>query len=207
MAVAKESHSPAGDHEDAARLRITTVLSANDLRAFLDDVERLYRINPLLDISKFEPFGQSGYHFVAHNHSNGSNIDVLLAVTAKDRGLDVAYSHGLKVATNFRVEAAPGGSHLFVTDVYGGCAGEEHRLRSEVDLSLNAWGRELHDYLKRWARWHRVALWRWYMRRVWQPMKPSGRRIVWMIWVVSVFEMIAASVMLVVWLVVRRVSA
>ena len=207
MAIAKESSSPAGEHEDAAWLRITTSLPADDLRAFLDDVERLYRINPLLDISKFEPFGQSRYHLVAHNHSNGSNIDILLAVTATDRGLDVAYSRGLKVATNFRVEAAPRGSHLFVTDVYGGCVGEERRLRSEVDLSLNAWGRELHDYLKRWARWHRVAPWRWYMRRVWQPMKPSGRRIVWIIWMVSAFEMIATSVLLAVWLVVRRVSA
>src|SRR5262245_18129499 len=130
MAIARESNSPAGEHEDAAWLRIATALPADDLRAFLDDVERLYRINPLLDISKFEASRQSRDRLVAHNHSNGSKIEVLLAVTATDRGRDVAYSRGLKVATNCRVEAARRGSHLFVTDVYGGCAGEERRLRS-----------------------------------------------------------------------------
>jgi hypothetical protein len=76
----------------------------------------------------------------------------------------------------------------------------------EVDLSLNAWGRRLHDYLKQWARWHRVAPWRWYIRRVWQPMKPSARRIVWRIWMVSAFEALAASLLLVIWLVVRQAS-
>jgi hypothetical protein len=38
-------------------------------------------------------------------------------------------------------------------------------------------------------------------------MKPSVRRIVWMIWMVSAFEALAASLLLVVWLVVRRASA
>jgi hypothetical protein len=58
MAVAEEAYSPAGAHEDAAYLRIAMSLPANDLRAFLDDVERLYRINPLLEISAFEPAGR-----------------------------------------------------------------------------------------------------------------------------------------------------
>jgi hypothetical protein len=57
-------------------------------------------------------------------------------------------STGILRATNFRVEAALGGSYLFVTDVYGGSSVEERHLRAgEVDLSLNAWGRGLHDYL------------------------------------------------------------
>jgi hypothetical protein len=207
MAIARDAYSPALQHEDAAWVHIVTSLSTNDLRAFLDDVERLYRINPLLEISAFEPSGPSRYRLVAHNLSNGRNADVLLAVTTTDAGMEVAYSDGLKQATHFRVEAAPGGSHLFVTDVYGGRPVEERRLRAdEVDLSLNAWGRGLHDYLKRWVRWHRFAPWRWYMRRVWQPMKPSARRVVWMIWMISLFEMVAASVLLVVWLAVRRSS-
>jgi hypothetical protein len=90
MAVTEEAYSPAGAHEDAAHLRIATSLPANDLRAVLDDVERLYRINPLLEISAFEPAGQARYHLVAHNYSNGNNADILLAVTAKETGLEIA---------------------------------------------------------------------------------------------------------------------
>jgi hypothetical protein len=208
MVIAQDTYSPALEHEDAAWVRIATSLSTNDLHAFLDDVERLYRINPHLEISAFEPSAQSRFRLVAYNHSNDRNVDVVLAVTTMDTGLEITYSDGLKRATNFRVEAALGGSHLFVTDVYGGSSVEERHLRAgEVDLSLNAWGRGLHDYLKRWARWHRFAPWRWYMRHVWQPMKPSARRVVWMIWMISLFEMVAASVLLAVWLAVRRSSA
>lgn len=81
MAVAEEAYSPAGAHEDAAYLRIAMSLPANDLRAFLDDVERLYRINPLLEISAFEPAGrrtqlferqQCRYPACRHGQGNGT---------------------------------------------------------------------------------------------------------------------------------------
>ena len=74
---------------------------------------------------------------------------------------------------------------------------DERRARAgEIDLSLNAWGRALHSYFGAWARWRWLGPWRWYMRRVWQPMKPSARRIVWMIWVISAFELFAIVVLL-----------
>ena len=70
-------------------------------------------------------------------------------------------------------------------------------------MSLNAWGRALHDYLAAWARWRRLAPWRWYMGRVWQPMTPSARRIVWMIWVISAFEVVALAALLAVWIMLK----
>ncbi len=30
--------------------------------------------------------------------------------------------------------------------------------------------------------------WRWYIRRVWVPMKPSARRIVWLLYLITVVE-------------------
>jgi hypothetical protein len=204
--AADQPISPAAAYDDAAWVRIATPLSVADLRLFLEDIERLYRINPLLDIAVFQPAGRGRYRLVAHNHSNGQDIEVGLAVAATDTGLEVTYEQGLKASTQFRVEATPHGSHLFVTDVYGGGSAEERRARAdEVDLSLNAWGRALHAYLQAWARWSWFAPWRWYMRRVWQPMKPSARRIVWMIWVISAFEVIAASVLLAIWVLARQV--
>jgi hypothetical protein len=198
---------PAVSHEDAAWVRIPTALTAADLRAFLDDVERLYRINPLLEIATFEPMEESRYRLAADNHSNGRRLDAVLAVTATDFALEIAYSVGLKTATHFRVETTPGGTHLVVTDIYGRGSDEERRARADdVDLSLNAWGRALHDYLRAWVRWKWLGPWRWYMRRVWQPMKPSARRVVWIIWVISAFEMLALVALMVIWAVVRQVS-
>jgi hypothetical protein len=206
-AVEPPDPPPAEPHEDAAWVRISTALTAADLRAFLDDVERLYRINPLLEIAAFETMGENRYRLAAHNHSNGQRVDAVLAVTAKDSALEVAHSLGLKSATHFCVEPGPGGAHLVVTDIYGGGSEEERRARAgEVDLSLNAWGRALHDYLEAWARWSWLAPWRWYMHRVWQPMKPSARRIVWMIWVISAFEVVALAALMAIWGVVRQAS-
>ena len=202
-----DPHPAAEPHEDAAWVQISTALTAADLRAFLDDVERLYRINPLLEIAAFEPMGEDRYRLAAHNHSNGQDIDVVLAATVKDSSLEIAHNVGLKSATHFRVEIAPGGAHLVVTDIYAGGSEEERRGRAgEVDLSLNAWGRALHDYLEVWVRWSWLAPWRWYMRRVWQPMKPSARRVVWMIWVISAFEVLALVALMAIWTVVRQIS-
>jgi hypothetical protein len=194
--------------EDAAWVRVATTLPAAELLAFVEDIERLYRINPLLEISAFEPAGHGRYRLIARNHSNGSDVDVLLTVTPKAGGIEIAYSHGLKTATHFRVESAHDGSHLFVTDIYGGGSEAERRARArEIDLSLNAWGRALHGYLRMWARWSWSRSWRWYMHRVWQPMKPSARRIVWMIWVISIFEVVAMVVLLAIWGIMRQASS
>lgn len=204
MTAAEQTQPPTGAHDDAAWVRIETSMSASGLRDFIDDVERLYRINPLLEITTFEPLGASRYRLVALNQSNDSSIDVALTVTQTDSAVEVAYGSGLKAATHFRVEAAPGGAHLVVTDIYGGGSADERRARAgEVDLSLNAWGRALHSYLGVWSRWRWLAPWRWYMRRVWQPMKPSARRIVWMILMISAFELFAIVVLLGVWVIVR----
>ena len=106
-------------HEDAAWVEITTALSVADLRGFLNDIERLYRINPLLEISAFEATGGSTYRFAAHNLSNGRQIDLVLAVTQSETAVEVRYSDGVKVSTSFRAEPAEGGARLLVTDVYG----------------------------------------------------------------------------------------
>ncbi|KAB2919225.1 MAG: hypothetical protein F9K29_06315 [Hyphomicrobiaceae bacterium] len=198
---------PAEPHEDAAWVRIATPLSPEQLRAFLSDVERLYHINPLLEISAFERAGRDRHRLIAHNHSNGQAINVVLAVAERGPTLEIAYSQGLKVATHFRAEPKPHGADLVVTDIYGGGSPEERHARSsEVDLSLNAWGRALHDYLKAWARWSWLPPWRWYMQRVWQPMKPSARRIVWMIWIISAFEVVALAALLAIWAALRQAS-
>ena len=59
----------------------------------------------------------------------------------------------------------------------------------EVDKSLVPWAKYLQQFLIIWHRWSRIGLWRWYMKRVWQPMKPMGRRITYILLWITVVEL------------------
>ncbi len=48
----------------------------------------------------------------------------------------------------------------------------------------------LHRYLRRWKRWSWLPGWKFYMRHVWQPMKPMARRISFILIVVTLAEFI-----------------
>lgn len=176
---------------DWASVTIETPLAPDTLRSFIDDVERLYRINPLLEIEVFAPLASDAYRLLARNLANGRDIDVEIDVVATEAGIEARYRRGLKSATSFRVAATGSSARLVVTESYAGSEEERSARVAEVDTSLNAWGRALHDYLRLWHRWSWLAPWRWYMTRVWQPMRPSARRVVYMIWVISLVELIA----------------
>lgn len=185
-----DAANPEAGGTDAAWVSIETSLAPVELLAFLADIERLFRINPLLEFVAFERTGCDRYRLEARNLSNDRDVAVAFTVRDAPDGICVDYADGLKSQTRFRIESAPDGSRLIVSDHYDAVPEAERRRRmAEVDLSLNAWGRALHDYLRRWARWRWLAPWRWYMARVWQPMRPSARRIVFMLWIISMFEL------------------
>jgi len=178
--------------KDAAWVTIETPFSAGELRAFLEDVERLYRINSLLVFEEWRQTGDNLYLLKAKNLSNGRRIETSLDVKPTDDGITVRYSHDLKTATTFRVDAQPGETaKLVVTDDYSGASLAEREARiDEVDKSLVQWGISLHHYLQQWKRWSQVPGWKFYMRRVWQPMKPMGRRIAFLLIVITLAEFV-----------------
>ena len=180
------------DSEDAAWVTIETPFDAAELRSFLDDVERLYRINSLLEFENWRQTGETRYRLRAKNLSNGWLLDTELDVEATGDGIAVRYSTGLKTATRFRVEPQPDGpAKLTVTDDYSGTSPDEREARiDEVDKSLVEWGRNLHRYLRQWKKWSWVPGWKFYMRRVWQPMKPMARRICFILIVVTAAEFV-----------------
>jgi hypothetical protein len=186
------TEDPSRDGEDAAWVTIETPFDAAELRSFLDDVERLYRINSLLVFEDWRQTGETGYRLRAKNLSNGRLLDTELDVEATSDGITVRYSEGLKAATRFRVEPQPDGSaKLIVTDDYSGTAPDEREARiDEVDKSLVEWGRNLHRYLHQWKKWSWAPGWKFYMRRVWQPMKPMARRICFILIVVTAAEFV-----------------
>lgn len=187
-----EAIAPPTDAQDAAWVAIATPLSPDQLVSFCQDVERLLRINPFLE---FESWRQTegGFHWRGRNISQQPAIefDLTLRVTPLKDGLRIDYEGGLKRSTTIRVEAeeSGSGSRLTIVDDYSGVSPEEQATRiNEVDRSLTTWGQDLWRYLQRWHRWSRIAPWRWYMQRVWQPMKPSARRITYMLLWITLVE-------------------
>ncbi|MEO5336443.1 MAG: hypothetical protein H7841_06070 [Magnetospirillum sp. WYHS-4] len=178
---------------DAARISVDTPLSPDELKV-LASPERLIRINPMLEIQTLEPDGADGLHLVARNLSNGHAIDTAIAVERDGDTVILRYDAGLKARTLLQIEAGPtGGGRLIVTDDYDALPESERAERApEVDRSLVPWGHALHGYFRLWRRWSWLGPWRWYMDRVWLNMTPSGRRIAYMLWAITAFEIAAA---------------
>ncbi len=180
------------DSEDAAWVTIETPFDPAELRMFLDDVERLYRINSLLVFEDWRQIGNNRYLLKARNLSNDRLLETELDVASTDVGITVRYSKGLRTATAFRVEPQPDNTaKLIITDDYAGTSLAEREARiDEVDKGLVQWGMSLHRYLRRWKRWSWLPGWKFYMHHVWQPMKPMARRISFILIVVTLAEFI-----------------
>lgn len=177
--------------EDAAWASINTPLSVDELTTFCGDVERLFRINPMLEFQHFKTLGAQRYAFSGRNISqeNPFEFDYTFAVTELPDGLQVDYDQGVKSRTIFKIEPAPKGAKLTITDYYERLPADQREQHlQEVDKSLLVWAKYLQSFLITWSRWSGIAPWRWYMRRIWQPMKPTARRITYALLWITVVE-------------------
>jgi hypothetical protein len=181
------------EQRDAAWVTVETPLPPAELLVFCrEDVERLFRINSLLRFDEWSRIGEHDHRVRLRNLGNDRKLETALHVDRLPDGLRVVYGDGLKTSTTFKVVPADGGAQLVVTDDYSGTPVEQRRARTdEVDNSLIQWGHDLHRYLARWSRWSRYSPWRWYMNRIWLPMTPAGRRVVFALVVISAIEFIA----------------
>ena len=62
----------------------------------------------------------------------------------------------------------------------------------------------MRKYCLRLKRYSRLPGWRWYIRRVWIPMKPSGRRIVWLLALISLVEFAFFCFVLLIWVIEKN---
>ena len=116
-------------------------------------------------------------------------FDFTLAVQMLPDGLQVHYVTGLKSATTFTIESSEYGSKLTIQENYQHLSQEEFaRHGDEVDRSLTTWAGDMQKFLITWKQWRWLGPWRWYMRHVWQRLKPSGRRITYMFWWITLVE-------------------
>jgi hypothetical protein len=177
--------------EDAAWASINTPLKIDELKTFCQDIERLFRINPMLEFSRWENLMDGKYRMAVTNISQEIpfELETELRVENQTEGITIHYSNGVKKKTVLKFEPSELGSKLTIIDDYAGLSEEERQIRlHEVDRSLTNWADYLQRFLVTWQRWSHFTLWRWYMRRVWQPMKPVGRRITYILLWITVVE-------------------
>jgi len=201
------TESSSNSAEDKAWATIQTTLRPEALREFCRDLERLYRINPYIEFRIWKETAPGQVHTEFRNLSNEKDYSIdLTLVPESDSAFSVHYAQGIKAATRFVIQTTGLGSSLTITDDYSRLTGEERAQRlDEVDKSLPAWGQAIFDYLRRHKRWGWIAPWRWYMRWVWVPMKPSARRIVWLLVLITVVEFLFFVFVALIWWLEHRV--
>ena len=185
---------------------IDTPLSPAQLRLFCGDIERLYRINPYLEIQTWQPLAAGGFCVTWRNLSNNESATIeLRREPESENAFAIAYSQGIKRRTRFLLEPAPGGSRLVITDEYASLPEAEQMIRiAEVDKSLTAWAWALHAHLQREQRWGSNPLWRWTMRRFWLPLRPAARRITMLIVLASLAEFAFFLLVALIWWIEHR---
>jgi len=178
------------DSKDVAWVAVPCRQGPETLRTYLRDPEVLLRINPYWVFTRWETISPGRYQVEFHNETNQQDYNgVIEAEMRSDDVLVVHYRQGLKQRTFFSVEPAAMGSRLVVVDDYEGPSEAERESRkNEVDRSIVAWGEGFRRYFVRQRRYRWLPGWRLYIRKVWVPMKPTHRRIVWLIWLFTLFD-------------------
>ncbi len=186
------------DNQDAAWAILQTPLDTAELMLFCQNIERLFRINPMLNFSKWQKTGRNHYHCAGQNISQQPPFDFECSFTVSPlpNGIQIDYEYGLKTRTTFVITPLPeqhtrclARTKLTITDFYDGFPEEERKQHLRyVDKSITTWAIHLQRYLIDWQKWSHIGLWRWYMRYIWQPLKPMGRRIVTILLWLAVFE-------------------
>jgi hypothetical protein len=190
--TAEASQTPPVASNDAAWASLTTPLTVAELALACGDVEVLLRVNPYYTFHAWSRGGPDTYAVDLENGSNETRSTFSFHVERNGPGmLSICYSGGLKKRTVFTIEPATVGSRLTITDDYDRLPEQERQQRvGEVDRSLVAWRDALRAYFLRMKRWSWLPGWRWYLQRVWIPMRPSARRIVWLLYLFTIAEFI-----------------
>ena len=192
------------DSQDVAWVTVPAKQSVEALSRLCEDVEAIIRVNPYYVYKN--TWGRTGDNCFHTEYSNLSNEQEVSQDFCVERESPskwiIKYKDSLKQRTILEIEATQFGSKLTIVDDYEGITEDEKETRQhEVDKSLKAWGQGLHGYFLRWHRFSWIPGWKWYTRKVWIPMKPSARRITYMLLMVELaFIGLFGFSMLILWI-------
>ena len=176
---------------DSARAETTLPLPAAEVTAFVRDVERLWRLNPHLDIRDWQP-REDGFDCAAHDELGGRDVALAAAVEGGGGRLTVRYAGGLRQATEILIEPVADGARLVITDHYPRIEDPQDPRLAEVDRTLVPWVAAIRRHLLARTRWGRLPLisplWRWWNEHFLLHMAPRSRRIVRLLVWISLLE-------------------
>ncbi|MBI5784383.1 MAG: hypothetical protein HZA64_02905 [Rhodocyclales bacterium] len=163
---------------DLASAQTDLPIAPDVVAAFLGDVDRLLRLNPLLVVERWMPEAPGRFRLVARNESNEQLIDTPVDIEEDECCLTLRYASGLKRATSLRIEPAPQGTRLVVTEHYPYLEDAQDPRVAEVDKSLVPWVAAIRRHLLQRAGWAWLPGWQWWHEGVMLSMAPRNRRIV-----------------------------
>ncbi len=204
--------------QEVAWVTIATTLTPAQLFDFTCDVERLFRLNPYLQILLWEADANGlieGRQIKIKylNEMNGITRELVMTVTGFKPGVGYTlnYSEGLKRATEVCIEAKNEGSaDLLIKDHYHTVEenlppSEQEAQLAEVDRSLSPWGVAIRQHLLHLQRWGWLPLYRTVREWFWLNMPPRSRRISrLLIWVTALEFFAFLFVFLIYWIEYRR---
>ena len=179
------------DSKNKAWAQFKTPLSPHALFNFCFDIEQLFRINPYLEILKWDEIHAKKHFVNLINHSQKPefSIQTNLYVDVIENSLCIQYENGIKSETTFLIEEISEGSKLTITEKYHDLENEKDTDQLlKVDKSLTKWAEDIQQYLIDWNKWSWFLPWKLYKQHVWLPMKPAARRISYMLIWISLIE-------------------
>jgi hypothetical protein len=173
--------------DNAAWVDIDLPQPAQEIAAYVQDVERLLRLNPHLEISRIERAGENRYRLEGLNEMNCLAVSCGLTFQPTGlRGYMLRYDAGLKQATEIDVEPHGAGSRLRIRETYR--QPQSGAELEQVDRSLTPWGQAIRRHFLGLARWGRLPGYRRWREGLWLDMRPRERRITRLIVLATAIE-------------------
>lgn len=181
---------PRSGLENAAWVTIPNKLNSQELKAFCENVERVFRLNPYLKIISWQTKDNHTAHVRWENHSSHHVflVDADISVNSNNQEINIEYHAGPKKQTLFILNAVNKGSELIIIDDYGE---NTHTSYAEIDKSLNAWGESLKQFFNHYAVIKHIPFVKFLINKVWIRMNPMARRITYILFVITTVELIA----------------
>lgn len=197
--------------DNSAWVTLEIPASPAELFVFLQNIERLFRLNPYLDIKQWqESAAGRRFRLQALNEMNGVSYDLDIHIEANEpnSSLMLRYGQGLKDALEITLQGAdsPDKSILTLREHYHQpTAGQREQQLKEIDHSLIPWGNAIRLYVRGLRRWAWFWPYRWYREKFWLGMRPTHRRIARMIgWVTLLEFVVFLFVFVIYWLELAR---
>ena len=176
------------DH-DEAWAQTDLPLTADELLGFLANTELLFRLNPHLEIERWESL-PDGFRLTATNELNGQRLETAVRRADRSQGPVFTYAVGLKLDSALTVEplTVAGGARLILSERYPRITDPTDPRLAAVDPSLVPWVAALRRHLLARQRWGWMPGWRWWQTRFLPGLPPRQRRIARLIIWVSLGE-------------------